>query len=114
MGYQKDGNILEEELGILLHSSIVLALFRKQILDGKWDESVVTLQEIDQAEVEGNMLKDASFFIFQQNFFEHLVKGNIHEAMKTLRLETGMILRANFSPMANFKGYTKKVGEFLY
>ena len=26
----------------------------------------------------------------------------------------GMILGANYSPMANFKGYRKKVGEFLY
>lgn len=86
LGYQKAGALLEEESGILLQSSNV-ALFRKQILDGKWDESVVTLRGIDQVEVEGNTLKAASFLILQQKFFELLDKGNIPEAMKTLRLE---------------------------
>ena len=86
LGYQKAGALLEEDSGILLQYSTV-DLFRKQILDGKWDESVVTLWEIDQVEVEGNMLKAASCLIFQQKLFEHLDKGNIHEAMKTLRLE---------------------------
>lgn len=86
LGYQKAGALLEEESGILLQSSNV-ALFRKQILDGRWDESVLTLRGIDQVEVEGNTLKAASFLILQQKFFELLDKGNIPEAMKTLRLE---------------------------
>ena len=44
--YQKVGALLEEESGILLQSSTV-ALFRKQILDGKWDGNVFMLQGIN-------------------------------------------------------------------
>ena len=41
LGYIKSGAHLEEESGIPLHSSVV-NVFMRQILEGNWDESVVT------------------------------------------------------------------------
>jgi hypothetical protein len=45
LGYKKSCAHLEEESGIPLHSSAV-DLFMQQVLNGNWDESVVTLHNI--------------------------------------------------------------------
>lgn len=84
LGYQKAGAVLEDESGIPLESEIV-SLFRNQILDGKWDESVLTLQRIGH--LEESTLKAASFQILQHKFLELLDKANIPAALKTLRSE---------------------------
>ncbi|MCL7029680.1 hypothetical protein MKW94_028453 [Papaver nudicaule] len=84
LGYEKSGSLLEEESGIPLHSSLV-GLFRKQVLSGSWEESVVTLRKIGI--LEETTLKSASFLILEQKFFELLGKEKVMEALKTLRTE---------------------------
>ncbi|KAJ8631329.1 hypothetical protein MRB53_024652 [Persea americana] len=84
LGYSKSGALLEEESGIPLHSSMV-NLFRKQVLDGNWDESLVTLRKINLSDE--NILKSAAFLILEQKFFEFLETERVMEALKTLRSE---------------------------
>ncbi|KAI3964060.1 hypothetical protein MKW92_014303 [Papaver armeniacum] len=84
LGYEKSGSLLEEESGIPLHSSLV-GLLRKQVLNGNWEESVVTLQKIGI--LEENTLKSASFLILEQKFFELLGRERVIEALQTLRTE---------------------------
>ncbi|XP_010256454.1 PREDICTED: WD repeat-containing protein 26 isoform X2 [Nelumbo nucifera] len=84
LGYERSGALLEEESGIPLHSSMV-NLFRQQLLDGSWDESVDTLHKIGLAD-EG-IVKSASFLIFEQKLFELLDKKKVMDALKTLRME---------------------------
>lgn len=84
LGFDKSGAMLQEESGIPLHSSAV-TLFRQQVLDGSWDESVATLHKIgflDQA-----TLKSASFLILEQKFLQLLAKEKVMDALKTLRTE---------------------------
>jgi len=84
LGYDKSGAVLEEESGIHLHSPMV-NLFRKLVLDGNWDASVVTLHKIGLADE--NILKSASFLILEQKFFELLERDRVMDALKTLRSE---------------------------
>ncbi|EHA8589322.1 WD repeat-containing protein 26-like [Cocos nucifera] len=84
LGYERSGAALEDESGIYLHSSVV-NLFTQQVLDGYWDESLVTLRKIDH--LDENILKSASFLILEQKFFELLEKNRILDAVKTLRSE---------------------------
>ncbi|KAF3782904.1 hypothetical protein EJ110_NYTH33451 [Nymphaea thermarum] len=84
LGYEKSGALLEEESGISLNSSTV-NLFRQEVLEGKWDESVATLGKI--AQLEDKIVKSASFLILEQKFFELLQKEQVLDALKTLRLE---------------------------
>lgn len=84
LGYDKSGARLEEESGIPLHSSMV-NLFMQQILDGQWDESVVTLNKIALADE--NIVRAATFLILEQKFFELLVGEKVMDALKTLRNE---------------------------
>ena len=84
LGYERSGAALEEESGICLHSSAV-NLFRKQVLDGNWDESVLTLHKIGLSDE--SILKSASFLIWERKFFELLQKDRIMDALKTLRSE---------------------------
>ena len=84
LGYSKSGTLLEEESGIALHPSVA-NLFRKQILDGKWDASLATLRKINIPDE--SILKSASFMILEQKFFVFLGKERLMEALKTLRSE---------------------------
>lgn len=84
LGYKKSGVRLEEESGIPLHSSVV-NLFMQQILDGHWDESIVTLNKIGLADE--NVVRAASFLILEQKFFELLDGEKVMDALKTLRTE---------------------------
>jgi hypothetical protein len=84
LGYKKSCAHLEEESGIPLHSSAV-DLFMQQVLNGNWDESVVTLHNIGLKDE--NIVKSACFLILEQKFFELLDGDNIVDALKTLRTE---------------------------
>lgn len=84
LGYEKTGAHLEEESGVLLHSPVV-KLFMQQVLDGKWDESVLSLHKIGL--VDESIVKLASLVILEQKFFELLDAGKIMDALKTLRAE---------------------------
>ncbi|XP_022739195.1 WD repeat-containing protein 26-like [Durio zibethinus] len=84
LGYIKSGARLEEESGIPLHSSVV-NIFMRQILEGNWDESVVTLHNIGLTDE--RTIKSASFLILEQKFFELLDEENVMDALKTLRTE---------------------------
>jgi WD repeat-containing protein 26 len=83
LGYDKTGAVLEEESGITLHDPPV-TLFRKQVIDGHWDNAVSTLKKIGLDE---NVVKSAAFSILEQKFFELLRNDNVMDAMKTLRSE---------------------------
>ncbi|XP_027333686.1 WD repeat-containing protein 26 homolog [Abrus precatorius] len=84
LGYRNSGAYLEEESGISLHSPGV-NLFMQQILDGNWDDSVVTLHKIGLADE--SIVTSASFLILEQKFFELLNGEKVMEALKTLRTE---------------------------
>lgn len=84
LGYEKTGAVLEEESGITLHSPSV-NLFRKQVIDGHWDNAVATLNKIGL--VDENVVHSAAFLILEQKFFELLRNDNVMGAMKTLRSE---------------------------
>ncbi|XP_008775985.1 WD repeat-containing protein 26 homolog [Phoenix dactylifera] len=84
LGYESSGAALEEESGIYLHSSGV-NLFRKQVLDGNWDESVVTLHKIGLGDE--SIIKSVSFLILKQKFFELMENDRVVDALKTLRSE---------------------------
>ncbi|XP_057481856.1 WD repeat-containing protein 26 homolog [Actinidia eriantha] len=84
LGYDRTGDLLQEESGIQLHPSAV-SLFMQQVLDGKWDESLATLRSmvLDDELV----AKSASFLILEQKFVELLKEGKIMDALHTLRTE---------------------------
>ncbi|KAA8528879.1 hypothetical protein F0562_036234 [Nyssa sinensis] len=84
LGYDRTGALLEEESGIWLHSSAV-NLFMQQVLDGKWDESLATLHDIDLSDE--TVVKSASFLILEQKFLELLKEGKVMAALGTLRNE---------------------------
>ncbi|XP_062195459.1 WD repeat-containing protein 26 homolog [Phragmites australis] len=84
LGYGKSGAVLEEESGITLHTPMV-NLFRKQVVDGKWDNAVVTLNKIGL--LDENIVKSAAFLILEQKFFELLRNDNVLGAMKSLQSE---------------------------
>lgn len=84
LGYKKSGAHLEEESGISLHSSVV-NLFMQQILDGNWNESVITLHKVGVPDE--RIVKSASFLILEQKFFELLDGENLLDALTTLRIE---------------------------
>lgn len=84
LGYKKAGAQLEEESGIPLHPSLV-NLFRQQILDGRWDESIATLHKIGL--VDEKIVKMASFVILERKFFELLDREKVMHALNTLRTE---------------------------
>eukprot|EP00249_Psilotum_nudum_P020318 c27652_g1_i1 orf=473-2251(-) len=84
LGFEKAAALLEEESGIPLQSPIVIE-FRKQILDGRWDEGVTTLQNIGS--VDNDTLKTAAFLILQQKFLDLLKKNDTAGALKTLSSE---------------------------
>ncbi|KAH9602383.1 hypothetical protein KSS87_016831 [Heliosperma pusillum] len=84
LGYQRTGACLEEESNIPLQSTTV-NLLMQLVLDGKWDESVSTLQKIG---LEDEMIiKSAKFLILEQKFFELLNDGKTMDALMTLRME---------------------------
>lgn len=116
LGYEKSGAVLEEESGITLHKPMV-NLFREQVIDGNWDNAVVTLNKIGLQDE--NIVKSAAFLILEQKFFELLRNDNVMGAMKTLRCEitplgvnrkrvhelsTCMI---SYSPQQLFLGFSK-------
>ncbi|KAG6591828.1 WD repeat-containing protein 26 homolog isoform X1 [Cucurbita moschata] len=84
LGYTKTGAYLEEESGIPLHSPVVNVLMQ-QIHDGKWDESVETLQKIGLSDE--SVVKAASVLVLEQKFFELLEGDKVTEALQTLRTE---------------------------
>ncbi|KAL4335877.1 hypothetical protein GQ457_07G003520 [Hibiscus cannabinus] len=84
LGYIKSGARLEEESGIPLHSSVV-NVFMRQILEGNWDESVVTLHNFGLTDEK--TIKSASFLILEQKFLELLDEEKVMDALKTLRTE---------------------------
>ncbi|XP_058762028.1 WD repeat-containing protein 26 homolog [Vicia villosa] len=84
LGYIKSGEHLEEESGISLNSSAV-NMFKQQILDGDWDKSVATLNQIGLEDE--SIIKAASILILEQKFFELLDEDKVMEALKTLRTE---------------------------
>ncbi|KAB1997244.1 hypothetical protein ERO13_D12G011500v2 [Gossypium hirsutum] len=83
LGYDKSGALLEEESGIPLHSSVV-NLFMGQVTNGKWDDSVATLQTIGLSD---EIMKSASFLILEQKFLELLKMEKVAAALDTLRNE---------------------------
>lgn len=93
LGYNKSGAILEEESGIPLNSSMV-NLFMQQVVDGKWNDSVSTLQTIDLLDEKAVNL--ASFLILEQKFLELLKTEKVIAALETLRNEI-VPLRINSS-----------------
>ncbi|OMO72185.1 hypothetical protein CCACVL1_17902 [Corchorus capsularis] len=84
LGYDKSGALLEEESGIPLHTSAV-NLFMQQVTDGKWDDSVATLQLIGVSDEA--IVKSASFLILEQKFLELLKMEKVTAALDTLRNE---------------------------
>lgn len=84
LGYERSGMLLEEESGIPLYSTTV-ALFRKQVLDGNWEESLDTLQKIGLTDE--NVRTSVSFLILEQKFSELLENERVIDALNTLRLE---------------------------
>ncbi|KAL9252920.1 WD repeat-containing protein [Drosera capensis] len=83
LGYNRTGALLEEESGVPLHTPMV-SRFMKEVQEGRWDESVVTLHEIG---VSKDDVKSASFVILEQKFLELLQKGRASDALNTLRNE---------------------------
>ncbi|XP_050881767.1 WD repeat-containing protein 26 homolog isoform X2 [Lathyrus oleraceus] len=84
LGYQKSGENLEEESGIHLNSSVV-NLFKQQIRAGDWEESLATLRNIGLEDE--SVVRDASFLILEQKFFELLDGDKAADALNTLRNE---------------------------
>lgn len=84
LGYERSGAVLEEESGITLHEPMV-NLFREQVIDGNWDNAVVTLNKIGL--LDENTVKSAAFLILEQKFMDLLRNDNVMGAMKTLRCE---------------------------
>lgn len=102
LGYSKSGAHLEEESGIPLHSSVV-NLFTQQILDGTWDESIVTLNKIGL--LDENIIKSASLLILEQKFLELLEKEEVMDALKSLRTE--------FAPLCINKSRIRELSSLI-
>lgn len=83
LGYKKTAALLEEESGIPLQSQLV-ANFRQQILDGKWDDGIANMRILLP---DPQSYNSAASLILQQKFFELLENQDTMEALKTLRLE---------------------------
>ncbi|CAN0897443.1 WD repeat-containing protein 26 homolog [Linum grandiflorum] len=84
LGYKNTSACLEGESGIPLQSPMVKLLI-EQVLEGKWGESIRTLQKIGLTDE--RIIKSASLLILEQKYFE-CVKGNkVPEALKTLKNE---------------------------
>lgn len=84
LGYDKSGALLEEESGIPLHSSMVNE-FMQQVMDGNWDESIITLHMIGLSDE--TAVKSASFLILEQKFLELLRMDEVSAALNSLRSE---------------------------
>ncbi|KAG7037506.1 WD repeat-containing protein 26, partial [Cucurbita argyrosperma subsp. argyrosperma] len=84
LGYEKTGAYLEEESGIPLYSPAVNVLMQ-QIHDGKWDESVETLQKIGLPDE--HVVRSASVLVLEQKFFELVERDEVTKALQTLRTE---------------------------
>ncbi|KAK1281079.1 hypothetical protein QJS04_geneDACA014928 [Acorus gramineus] len=82
LGYDKSAALLEQEWEVTLRSSEANA-FIDQIRKGKWNESVATLHKLGLEDE--NILKHASFLIWEQKFFELLGKNKEMDALYTLR-----------------------------
>lgn len=67
LGYNKTGALLEQETGITLHSSRVTS-FMQLVLEGKWDESILSLRAIN---VPIQTEKSVKFIIFEQSSGTH-------------------------------------------
>ncbi|KDP29808.1 hypothetical protein JCGZ_19323 [Jatropha curcas] len=102
LGYKKSSAHLEEESGIPLQSSAV-NLFMQQILDGSWDESVVTLHNIGLKDE--SIVKSAAFLILEQKFFELLDGGKVMVALNTLREE--------IAPLCINNGRVRELSSFI-
>lgn len=79
LGFDKVGDLLEEESRINLHSATA-KLFLEQVKAGEWDKSIATL--------EGSELKDekaVKFLLLEQKFFEFLKIENVSDALEILR-----------------------------
>lgn len=81
LGFDKIGNLLEDESGIPLHSTVV-KLFLEQVNNGEWDNSIATLQGF-QLQNE----KDVVFLLLEQKFFEFLKLEKDTDALEVLRKE---------------------------
>ncbi|XP_076885275.1 WD repeat-containing protein 26 homolog [Bidens hawaiensis] len=84
LGYNKTAAYLVQESGVSLHSSKV-TVFIKQILDGRWDESLASLHKIGI--VDETVIILAYFIILQQKFLELLDDQKVMDALNTLRTE---------------------------
>ncbi|CAN6460501.1 unnamed protein product [Victoria cruziana] len=98
LGYWKSASLLEEESRIMLQSPEI-SLFQSQILEGKWDESIATLDCIRELAPEA--LNSAVFLILQQKFWEYLDKDDTSEAL--------VILRGRMSQLGVDKGKLHKL-----
>lgn len=83
LGYKKTCAYLEEESGISLYSPPVNVLMQ-QVKDGKWDESVKTLQSMGLSH---ESVKSACILVLKQKFFEFLEGDEVTKALRTLRTE---------------------------
>ncbi|XP_071701787.1 WD repeat-containing protein 26 homolog [Rutidosis leptorrhynchoides] len=102
LGYSKTGACLEEESGIPYHSSTV-TVFIDQILNGNWDESLISLHKIGI--LDESVIKLASLIILEQKFLEFLDCEKLTEAMKTLRTE--------ISPLSINSNKVRELSSFL-
>ncbi|EFJ15990.1 hypothetical protein SELMODRAFT_268628 [Selaginella moellendorffii] len=85
LGYSRAAALVEEESGVPLQLPVV-SDFRREVLDGRWEESVATLAKIGPLLDETHKL--AAFLILQQKFLELLVdRGDVLGALRTLRTE---------------------------
>lgn len=101
LGYDKTGALLEEESGIPLRSPVVNE-FMQHVVDGKWDDSLATLQKIDL--LDENAVKLATFLILEQKFLELLKIGKFDAALDTLRNEI-VPIRFNISRVHELAAY---------
>ncbi|KAJ7199515.1 hypothetical protein O6H91_Y498000 [Diphasiastrum complanatum] len=88
LGYDKSASLLERESGIPLQSDIV-SQFRKEIIQGLWDESLKTLHTISL--LDPVTIKAAAFLVLEQKFLEQLHRGETAMALKTLRSEVSRL-----------------------
>ncbi|KAM7271752.1 hypothetical protein ACFE04_030966 [Oxalis oulophora] len=93
LGYEKTGALLEEESGIPLYPS-EFNLFMKQVMDGKWDDSVATLHKIRH--LDETTVKSACFILLEQKFIDLLKMEKVNAALDTLRNQI-VPLRINVS-----------------
>ena len=82
-GLQKSAKILEEESGVHIEGAIIQQ-FRKHVLDGKFEEVIKIISEIeyDQANIE-----KVKTYIYEQKYFELLEKKEVTLALDCLRNE---------------------------